>query len=221
MRSSALPMRIWLGGWMVAALWSGGIESWKRIFPQRLLKIFLERARPFIWLTILHWILLWELKSFNIHTTVLILSGKSDRQHTFETCPVCTPVWPSSSRRPSVISMSEAFRWYPVFSQTAAIFWQIPHFVCEGRCFFRMTLKETQKRKTKVHIKKPPTHLKWSWVHVSVWRNLHQHLALERVQWKRVCDRVFVWCVCMQLHKHGVRVMRCSLHPSVLLAFTS
>lgn len=32
---------------------------------------------------------------------------------------------------------------------------------------------------------------------------------------------VFVWRVCVRLHKHGVRVMRCSLHPSVLLAFTS
>lgn len=38
---------------------------------------------------------------------------------------------------------------------------------------------------------------------------------------ERICVCVFVWRVCVRLHKHGVRVMRCSLHPSVLLAFTS
>lgn len=32
---------------------------------------------------------------------------------------------------------------------------------------------------------------------------------------------VFARSIYLRLHKHGVSVMRCSLHPSVLLAFTS
>lgn len=35
------------------------------------------------------------------------------------------------------------------------------------------------------------------------------------------CARVCARSIYLRLHKHGVSVMRCSLHPSVLLAFTS
>ena len=55
--------------------------------------------------------------------------------------------------------------------------------------------------------------------HFDDWGNLHQHLAFR--VYICVCVCVFVWRVCVRLHKHSVRVMRCSLHPSVLLAFTS
>lgn len=50
--------------------------------------------------------------------------------------------------------------------------------------------------------------------HFDDWGNLNQHLT-------PACVCACVVCVCARLHKHGVRVMRCSLHPSVPLAFLS